>query len=52
MEWRKYEIATDIVLGSFTLYLGVISKNLNYEILFYLLTAMFFLAIFRPKTLP
>lgn len=52
MEWRRYEIASDIVLGSFSLYLGIISKNLNYEILFFMLAAMFFLAIFRPKTLP
>lgn len=52
MQERKYEIASEIVLGSFCLYFGITSTNLNYQILFYLLTAMFYLAVFRPKSLP
>jgi hypothetical protein len=52
MQERKYEIASEIVLGSFCLYLGITSTNLNYQVLFYLLTAMFYLAVFRPKSLP
>lgn len=52
MELRRYEIATHIVLGSFSLYLGFTSNNANYEVLFYLLSAMFFLAVFRPNDLP
>ncbi|HUU49431.1 MAG TPA: hypothetical protein VMW81_00530 [Nitrospinota bacterium] len=52
MELRNLERAAHIVLGSFSLYFGVTSNNVNYEILFFLLSAMFFLAVFRPSTLP
>lgn len=49
---RLVEILVYLVLGIGFLVLGLVSSNVNYQVLFFILTAFFIFAIFRPTSLP
>ena len=53
---RLLETLTYLVLGLICLVSGLLSiyvwPNVNYQVLFFILTAFFFFAIFRPTSLP
>ena len=50
-ENRLLEIVLYLVAGIIFLVLGLLSANVNYQVLFFILTAFFFFAIFRPTSL-
>ena len=50
-ENRLLEILVYLVVGTICLVLGLLSANVNYQVLFFILTAFFFFAIFRPTSL-
>jgi hypothetical protein len=50
-ENRLLEILTYLVVGIVFLVLGLLSADVNYQVLFFILTAFFFFAIFRPTSL-
>lgn len=52
MENRVREIIWYIVLGLIFLIAGLVWKEQSYSIVFFLMTAVFFLAIFRPSRFP
>ena len=49
---RLLEMIVYFILGIVFLVLGLLSANVNYQVLFFILTAFFFFAIFRPTSLP
>lgn len=49
MDLRKIEIGANLVIGLACLVLGLIIENSNYKLLFFLMSAMFIFAIFRPR---
>jgi hypothetical protein len=49
---RLLEILVYLVVGVAFLVLGLVSQNVNYQVLFFILTAFFIFAIFRPTSLP
>jgi hypothetical protein len=49
---RLVEILVYLVMGMVFLVLGLVSSNVNYQVLFFILTAFFIFAIFRPTSLP
>ena len=49
---RLWEILVYLVVGLVFLVLGLVSQNVNYQVLFFILTAFFIFAIFRPTSLP
>lgn len=49
---RLLETLIYLVLGIMFLVLGLLSANVNYQVLFFILTAFFLFAIFRPTSLP
>jgi hypothetical protein len=50
-ENRLLESLVYLVVGIICLVLGLLSANVNYQVLFFILTAFFFFAIFRPTSL-
>ena len=50
-ENRLFEILVYLVVGVIFLVLGLLSANVNYQVLFFILTAFFIFAIFRPPRL-
>lgn len=48
---RLLEAVTYLVVGIIFLVLGLLSANVNYQVLFFILTAFFLFAIFRPTHL-
>ena len=50
-ENRLLEILVYLVVGIVCLVLGLLSANVNYRVIFFILTAFFFFAIFRPTSL-
>ena len=50
-ENRLLEILIYLVVGFVFLVLGLLSADVNYQVLFFILTAFFFFAIFRPTSL-
>lgn len=48
---RLLEIVAYLVVGIVFLVLGLLSANVNYQVLFFILTAFFLFAIFRPTRL-
>jgi hypothetical protein len=50
-ENRLFEILVYLVVGVMFLVLGLLSANVNYQVLFFILTAFFIFAIFRPSRL-
>lgn len=48
---RLLEVVTYLVVGIIFLVLGLLSANVNYQVLFFILTAFFLFAIFRPTRL-
>lgn len=48
---RLLEMLINLALGVIFLVLGLLSANVNYQVLFFILTAFFFFAIFRPTSL-
>ena len=50
-ENRLLEILIYLVVGIVFLVLGLLSADVNYQVLFFILTAFFFFAIFRPTSL-
>jgi hypothetical protein len=49
---RLLEVLVHLVIGLIFLVLGLVSQNVNYQVLFFLLTGFFLFAIFRPTSLP
>jgi hypothetical protein len=49
---RLLEVLVYLVVGLVFLVLGLVSANVNYQVLFFILTAFFIFAIFRPTSLP
>ncbi|HXH11095.1 MAG TPA: hypothetical protein VNP04_15190 [Alphaproteobacteria bacterium] len=49
---RLLETLVYLVVGVVFLVLGLVSANVNYQVLFFILTAFFIFAIFRPTSLP
>jgi hypothetical protein len=49
---RLLEILVYLVIGVVCLVLGLVTENVNYQVLFFILTAFFVFAIFRPTSLP
>lgn len=49
---RLLEILVYLVAGVVFLVLGLVSANVNYQVLFFIFTAFFIFAIFRPTSLP
>jgi len=49
-ENRLLEILVYLVVGIILLVLGLLSTNVNYQVLFFILTAFFIFAIFRPTS--
>jgi hypothetical protein len=47
-ENRLLEILIYLAVGIILLVLGLVSTNVNYQVLFFILTAFFIFAIFRP----
>lgn len=50
-ENRLLEILVYLIVGIIFLILGFWSANVNYQVLFFILTAFFIFAIFRPTSL-
>jgi hypothetical protein len=50
-ENRLLEILVYLVVGIVFLVLGLLSADVNYQVLFFILTAFFIFAIFRPTSL-
>jgi len=50
-ENRLLEMLIYLVVGIIFLVLGLLSANVNYQVLFFILTAFFIFAIFRPTSL-
>jgi hypothetical protein len=50
-ENRLLEILVYLVVGIIFLVLGLLSANVNYQVLFFIMTAFFIFAIFRPPSL-
>jgi hypothetical protein len=50
-ENRLLEILVYLVVGIIFLVLGLFSADINYQVLFFILTAFFIFAIFRPPSL-
>jgi hypothetical protein len=50
-ENRLLETLAYLVCGIIFLVLGLVSANVNYQVLFFILTAFFIFAIFRPTSL-
>jgi hypothetical protein len=48
---RLLEMVIYLVVGIIFLVLGLLSENVNYQVLFFILTAFFIFAIFRPTSL-
>ena len=48
---RLLEIVAYLIVGIVFLVLGLLSANVNYQVLFFILTAFFLFAIFRPTRL-
>lgn len=48
---RLLEIVAYLVVGIILFVLGLLSSNVNYQVLFFLMTAFFLFAIFRPTRL-
>jgi hypothetical protein len=51
VENRLLEMLIYLVVGIVFLVLGLVSENVNYQVLFFILTAFFIFAIFRPTSL-
>jgi hypothetical protein len=49
-ENRLLEILIYFVVGIVCLVLGLVSADVNYQVLFFILTAFFIFAIFRPSS--
>jgi hypothetical protein len=49
---RLLETLVYLVVGLILLVLGLLSTNVNYQVLFFILTAFFIFAIFRPTSQP
>jgi hypothetical protein len=49
-ENRLLEILIYLFIGVVFLVLGLISADVNYQVLFFILTAFFIFAIFRPTS--
>lgn len=49
-ENRLLEILIYLFIGIVFLVLGLISADVNYQVLFFILTAFFIFAIFRPTS--
>lgn len=49
-ENRLLETLVYLVVGITLLVLGLVSTNVNYQVLFFILTAFFIFAIFRPTS--
>lgn len=49
-ENRLLEMLSCLVLGLIFLVLGLVSADVNYQVLFFILTAFFIFAIFRPSS--
>ena len=49
-ENRLLEILIYLILGIVFLVLGFMSADVNYQVLFFILTAFFIFAIFRPTS--
>ncbi len=49
---REIEILILVFLGYLCLMIGFRVEDIGIEVFFYILSAMFFLAIFRPKQSP
>ena len=49
-ENRLLEILTYLIVGMVFLVLGFMSADVNYQVLFFILTAFFIFAIFRPSS--
>lgn len=49
-ENRLLEILVYLIVGILFLVLGLMSANVNYQVLFFILTAFFIFAIFRPSS--
>ena len=50
-ENRLLEMLIYLVVGIIFLVLGLLSVNVNYQVMFFILTAFFIFAIFRPTSL-
>jgi hypothetical protein len=50
-ENRLLEILVYLVVGILLFVLGLLAANVNYQVLFFILTAFFIFAIFRPSSL-
>ncbi len=50
-ENRLLEMLIYLIIGIIFLVLGLLSANVNYQVLFFILTAFFIFAIFRPTRL-
>jgi hypothetical protein len=50
-ENRLLEILAYLAFGIIFLVLGLLSANINYQVLCFILTAFFIFAIFRPSSL-
>jgi len=50
-ENRLLEILVYLVVGIIFLVLGLLAANVNYQVLFFIMTAFFIFAIFRPPSL-
>ena len=48
---RLLETLAYLACGIIFLVLGLVSANVNYQVLFFILTAFFIFAIFRPTSL-
>ena len=49
-ENRLVEILAYLIVGIVFLVLGLMSADVNYQVLFFILTAFFIFAIFRPSS--
>ena len=49
-ENRLLEILIYLIVGIVFLVLGFMSADVNYQVLFFILTAFFIFAIFRPRS--
>jgi len=50
-ENRLLEILVYLGVGIILFVLGLLAANVNYQVLFFILTAFFIFAIFRPSSL-
>ncbi len=50
IENRLLEILIYLIVGIVFLVLGLVSADVNYQVLFFILTAFFIFAIFRPSS--